>query len=627
MRNHSFRQATLRRSGSTVIFALIMIFIAAGTLTVYMRYTIQNAHMTRRVIDTQKARMVAEAGLEYAELKLKEKIFQYSLGLPFRSQMQAVVNAIPTPMSPDPTYQYMTPTGGSAFKITVEGDVLYDRLIADGTACRGLRGDVQYFTIRSGAYNPSSGAGSVFRLKLQAVGVYLIRYALFYQDDLEIWPGPDMYITGPTHANSDMYIGCNASLIFSDRVCSAGNIYNFGKDGRTGAGNVRIVDGNQVPQAMNRGSYRLDSTYANWINQSLNLWDANVLSQEHGIQTLRPPVDADSQTNLHDLIERPLTTNSAHYSIATEAEKFANKATIFIHIDSHNNIWATNRVKTGTNSWSSADISTNFQVAYPYVNGSINGTPSFLKTNGYYVTSNGCIGLDVSNFYDDRENSYMAPVDIYLDEFLPIITNSANPDFNFGTNDYSGLIYVTRDPPASGSAIPCVRLRNGKEMATDLSVVTDLPLYVEGNFNSINTKASLVAGDAVTLLSSDWQDARTGAYRLNQRRAVNTAFFTIIMTGNTPTIGSSYNGGVENVLRFLEDWGGITTYYRGSIIDLWYSEIAATRWNDGSGGSYYSAPRRDWGYDEMYRTNCPPGMTRVFGMEELNWEQVSWDVF
>lgn len=619
-----------RQRGSVMIFALVMIVMAATVLTVYLHRTMQNAYMTRRVIDTQKARMVAEAGLEYAELKLKEKIFEYSLGLPFRSQMQAVVNAIPTPIAPDTHYRYMTPTGGSAFSITVEGDVLYDRLIADGTACRGLRGDVQYFTIRSGAYNPSSGVGSVFKLRLQAVGVYLIRYALFYQDDLEIWPGPDMYITGPTHGNADLYIGCNNSLIFSDRVCSAGNIYNFGKDGRSGAANVRIVDGNNVPQSMNRGGFRLDSTYANWINESLALWDANVLSQDHGIQTLRPPVDADSQTNLHELIERPLAVGAPGYSAATEAEKFANKSVLFIHVDSNNTIWATNRIRTGSNTWSTADVSTNFQPAYPIVNGWVNSTPTYQKTNGYYVTTNGSIGVDVSNFYDDRENKWMAPVDVYLDDFLPIITNDSNPDFNFSTNDFEGLVYITRDRPAGSSRIPCVRLRNGKELAADISVVTDLPLYVEGNFNSINTKASLVAGDAVTLLSSNWQDARTGANRLSQRSPTATSFYTIIMTGNTPTIGSSYNGGVENVLRFLENWSGITTYYRGSIIDLWYSETATNRWDDtgsASGGAFYSAPRRDWGYDQMYRTNCPPGMTRVFGMEELEWEQVNWDVF
>ncbi len=612
------------RCGAVMIFALIMIIIATGVMTVFLRRAIQNTYMTRRVIDTQKARMVAESGLEYAEMKLKEKIFQYTLGLPFRSQMQTVVNAIPTPISPDPHYRYVSPTGGCAFQITVEGDVLYDRLITDGTACRGLRGDVQYFTVHSGAYNPSTGAGCVFKLRLQAVGVYLIRYALFYEDDLEIWPGPDMYITGPTHGNSDLYIGCNNSLIFSDRVCSAGNIYNYGKDGRTGAANVKIIDGNNTLQAMNRGSYRLDSDYANWINESLGVWDGNVLSEDHGIQALRPPVDADNQTNLHELIERPVSTNTTGYSASTESEKFANKATISIHIDSNNTIWATNRIWTGTNSWTSTDISSNFVAAYPLTNGMSNSSYLYKKTNGYYVvTNNGSIGISVSNFYDDRENRKMAPVDIYLDKLLPIITNSANPDFNFGTNDFDGLIYVTRDTPTNNkTALPCVRLRNGKQLAADISIITDLPLYVEGDFNTTGTKAALVAGDAVTLLSSEWQDAKSGSGLLSQRSPAATSYYTIIMTGNTPTIGSSYNGGVENVLRFLENWNSsVTTYYRGSIIDLWYSEVATNRWD----GSYYTAPKRNWGYDEMYRTNCPPGMTRVFGMEELEWSQSNWE--
>ena len=609
-----------------MIFALVMIMVAAGIMTVYLRHTIQNTFLTHRIIDTQKARMVAEAGLEYAEMRLKEKIFQYTLGLPLRSQMQTVVNAIPTPISPDPLYRYMTPTGGSAFKITVEGNVLSDQVISDGTACRGLRGDVQYFTIYSGAYSPSSGAGCLFKLRLQAVGVYLIRYALFYQDDLEIWPGPDMYITGPTHGNSDLYIGCNNSLIFSDRVCSAGNIYNYGKDGRTGASNVRIIDGNNTLQAMNRGGYRLDSDYANWINESLGVWDGNVLSEEHGIQPLSPPVDADSQTNLHELIERSVPTNATGYSTDTEAEKFINKAAIIIHIDSNNTIWVTNRITTGTNTYSYSDISTNFTKAYLITNGSANCSPLYSKTNGYYVVTNGCIGLAVTNFYDDRENIKMAPVDIYLDKLLPIITNDSNPDFAFTTNDYSGLIYITRDMAATNTALPCVRLRNGKSLSSDISIITDLPLYVEGDFNVTSTKAALVAGDAVTLLSSSWQDARSGSGLLSQRSPNNTSYYTIIMTGNTPTLGSTYNGGVENVLRFLENWNSsVTTYYRGSIIDLWYSEIATNLWDNRVGGTYYTAPRRNWGYDEMYRTNCPPGMTRVFGMEELEWSQIGWD--
>jgi hypothetical protein len=41
-------------------------------------------------------------------------------------------------------------------------------------------------------------------------------------------------------------------------------------------------------------------------------------------------------------------------------------------------------------------------------------------------------------------------------------------------------------------------------------------------------------------------------------------------------------------------------------------------------GNYYTAPKRDWGYDEIYLTDAPPGMPRVFGLEEIEWSQASW---
>jgi hypothetical protein len=99
------------------------------------------------------------------------------------------------------------------------------------------------------------------------------------------------------------------------------------------------------------------------------------------------------------------------------------------------------------------------------------------------------------------------------------------------------------------------------------------------------------------------------------------------MTGNTETTWGAYNGGLENVMRFLENWEGITVSYRGSIIDLWKSEYATGKWVYGSGSDgifRYNAPTRDWGYDTLYRTQSPPGMTYVFGMEELSWDRSTW---
>jgi hypothetical protein len=159
-------------------------------------------------------------------------------------------------------------------------------------------------------------------------------------------------------------------------------------------------------------------------------------------------------------------------------------------------------------------------------------------------------------------------------------------------------------------------------------VASDLPVYVEGSFNTNDTKTALIAGDAVTMLSRDWQDARSSADSGTDRRAVDTEYNAVIMTGNEETAAGDYNGGLENVLRFLENWSSRTVKFRGSIIDLWTSEIATGDWYYGDGAPdglfRYQAPNRDWGYDDMYRFETPPGMTRVFGMEELEWSRSTW---
>ena len=77
---------------------------------------------------------------------------------------------------------------------------------------------------------------------------------------------------------------------------------------------------------------------------------------------------------------------------------------------------------------------------------------------------------------------------------------------------------------------------------------------------------------------------------------------------------------MENVLRFVEKWTGVTVTFRGSIIDLWYSEIAQGLWGSG----YYSPPYRNWGYDSLYRTASPPGAIRLFAIEQIAWSESTW---
>jgi hypothetical protein len=63
-----------------------------------------------------------------------------------------------------------------------------------------------------------------------------------------------------------------------------------------------------------------------------------------------------------------------------------------------------------------------------------------------------------------------------------------------------------------------------------------------------------VVGDAVNILSNNWNDAKS-VNGLGDRVASNTTVNTAIVAGNVPSkAGGPYSGGIENFVRFHEKW-------------------------------------------------------------------------
>jgi hypothetical protein len=98
------------------------------------------------------------------------------------------------------------------------------------------------------------------------------------------------------------------------------------------------------------------------------------------------------------------------------------------------------------------------------------------------------------------------------------------------------------------------------------------------------------------------------------------------MTGNIETTSLDYNGGLENLPRFLEDWSPsgsqVTFKWSGSMINLWNARQADGNWIYGAPN--YEAPNRDWSYDIDLDdpSKLPPAtpMLRVFN--RLGWRQL-----
>jgi hypothetical protein len=167
-------------------------------------------------------------------------------------------------------------------------------------------------------------------------------------------------------------------------------------------------------------------------------------------------------------------------------------------------------------------------------------------------------------------------------------------------------------------------------VACGLTIVSENPAYVQGDYNAgangnFTTAfvAASVMGDAVTLLSNNWNDVNSFAfpYATGSRAATTTTYRTAIVGGKTipfkqpggGTIGQDFgtDGGVHNFLRYIENWGGQTLFYKGSIVALFYSHQAAGTFK--CCNTVYSPPTRGYSFQTEFLTpSLLPPRTPMF---------------
>jgi hypothetical protein len=181
-----------------------------------------------------------------------------------------------------------------------------------------------------------------------------------------------------------------------------------------------------------------------------------------------------------------------------------------------------------------------------------------------------------------------------------------------------------------------LRLVNGQDLydaapgLTGLTIASENPVYVFGNWNANEDGdnnfdnddhvATAVLADAVTLLSSQWNDSNSFAnpYDPRKRKATTTSYRLAVIAGK----GLSFNwssspkdfgtdGGAHNFLRYVESWDGQVLYYRGSIASLFYSRQATGTYKCCT--TVYEAPSRGYNFDTEFLTpSLLPPRTPMF---------------
>ncbi len=394
------------------------------------------------------------------------------------------------------------------------------------------------------------------------------QFAVFYEKDLEIHPGPNFDIEGWVHSNGNLYLGANDTLTFDSRITSVGKIYHERKnDGSVQGGTVRIkdADGNYQTIRLADGT-SLDSYHPDWASESTLRWGNRVRNNVHGVPNLKLPIDITEDP--HDIIERATMGDSPQLAEL----KFHNRADV--------------KLVDGVMTDADGNL-------VPAVFDDGGTMKSIYSTNKTFTN------------YREGETVQVTEIDVA----------NLNRAIELGlVNMGEGVVYVS-DLQGGGNQ-RAVRLVNGQQLPDGgMTISSDNPIYIQGDYN-LNKQPSLTVGDAINILSNNWSDSNNS---FSSRNATSTVVNTIVMTGNTETTWGNYNGGLENVLRFLENWSGDTLEFRGSIIDLWYSEVATGNWHYGS--PQYTAPNRDWRFDPMYLNpdNQPPGIPLVYAVERIEF--------
>lgn len=653
-----FRQRPAAR-GYALMLVLMFLAVALIGFGSIMYYISSNSRMTARNNLYVSAQAAAESATEYVMARMMRDYYYSSLSSAATYQtMVPDTTGWPTQFA----FKDLSGTSGRT-SVTISGGS-WEKLPSQ---FKGLYGYGQEGVITSKAVTkgdlyavPSTVSQSVW-----FDNVPLFQFAIFYNQDMEINPGPAMTINGRVHSNFNIWAtgsGSGSPLTFGDSVDATGFVTNtpspldpqnyghrsrnvvysdtnsplenadsltvpIGTDGNNNPTNITSIlnlppDGLAAPKSAAYsagGQVYLYNEADLIISNSPSGVNGNSSSNALTVYYQNPNL-ADPMVKVTPDVQKIETVASNLYTTAQGyVTNWIPETTYTTNIIYYTRGWKRGRIR-------SIQVVPHTDYTPQVVQQTVtNVTTSYVSVTNFYYSY-------VTNvtFYDYRESKTVQAVQVDVARLNAWLNNSSatggqqydslNNTGSTSKNHDISSIYVYNSAPDNSSSLPAVRLVNGQELPPDgLTVATPFPLYVKGNYNvttdgthysttlgnTTYTRPAALLGDAITVLSGNWSDSYGPGLGVGSRNPVDTTINAATLEGIVPSNGSHYSGGVENFLRLLENWSGHTLYYNGSIVVMFPSQYATAPW---SYGYYYTAPNRQWGFDNNFKNQnkLPP---------------------
>jgi hypothetical protein len=226
--------------------------------------------------------------------------------------------------------------------------------------------------------NGGSPLTSYVTERISVRGAPLFAHAIFYNMDLEIFNGPEMTISGPVHANGDLFLYPESgALTFTSQVTATGNIYHGKKsgdnstDGNSASGrtaevrfknkssdyvNLRGADlvwNDSTRGAGTAGTFWSENPSPGFRAHAAQTWNGNLLTKSHGVSNYTPVAlgayeedptpsngtdnSVNSGRNIIEPSSYPTTDPAVDTNYArkneVEFQKYSNNAGLYIKVD------------------------------------------------------------------------------------------------------------------------------------------------------------------------------------------------------------------------------------------------------------------------------------------------------
>jgi hypothetical protein len=610
---------TVSKTGSATLLVMGIVVIMAAAIAGFMAFTNSNARAEVRSNYRLKALYAAEHSIEKIYSDVSAWLSTNRPAIPTLEQATTIANLSNAPTSAFPAsegYRF-----GSYLLVPVENGVAVNNYTSLSQSTNTYR----MLAIAEVQLNVPTMTSPV-RSGLQRELIYtltpLFQFAIFYNNDLELFPGANFVVGGRVHSNGKFYNGSNASLTFKSFVTSV-----------NGTVNQHHPDDPRTDTHGNNVTYEGGAPF--------------MTTREE------PPATGNGTSSVNndgprELIEVPSITTSD----PNADERMFNKAGLKLLVNtSTGSITAPNglSIPAGGRVFLTADgtVIPNTETTLltllndSFSSGSIKDFRENYAAGGATVTT---IDVNVGKLRTNLTAGNI-PNAIPNQEYWPAgspggLSGKPIASTIRGKNVWNRQLYVA-DVSFTTSRRVGVRLINGESLPTGgLTVTTENPVYIVGNYNTggnppsntgAATDSSVVSGyyepaavmaDAVTVISSNWTSGGYDTKALGSRDATATTINAALVSGIVKTTSTAYSGGSENYLRLLEDWGGVRLTYYGSIVNLYESAQATSIWR--TTGGYYQAATRNWHFDVNFNdpNKLPAGTPVTRSLKMGQWMQL-----